>query len=102
MNQQELNQHKQDLFNIGRIGIKAQEFLDSEVGKMLRAKSDREYMSAMQKLVTADPTNQSEIVRLQQEAEIAKGSVRWLVEMVNESEAAEEQLRSYEQIDQGM
>lgn len=77
-------------------GIEAETFLESNIGRFLIAKSEREIETNYQLLAAADPFDPAAVGHLQNKIEVARVAIQWLVEAVNEGYAAEHVIREQE------
>lgn len=79
-----------------QVGIKAEDFLRSDVGRYLRGRARLEADEAMDRLKVHDATDEKGIRALQNAAGIADRLEQWLDEAINGGRNAEEQIKQLE------
>lgn len=77
-----------ELIAEAEIGERAQDFIDSDLGKVLIGMAEQEVLAAQQELETADPAKVTEIIRLQERIKLARQFPEWLQELVLRGEQA--------------
>ena len=87
------------LFGDAKLGIQAEEFLNSSVGKALVEKAQGEQRKALKALAEIDPTQTEEIRNLQNAAKIPSLAVHWVLEQVARGAQAEHNIHQMEQND---
>lgn len=79
------------------LGLDAQRFKDSDIGRELQDRANAEVEAALEQLKTVDPTDAKQITLLQNHIWKAETFLLWINEMVQEGVNAEEQLEQEEQ-----
>jgi hypothetical protein len=79
-----------------QIGIEAEAFLNSPVGKYLQKRVKQEIVEAVNKLKTVDPCNSKEITTLQNDIYRAESFNVWLAELIITGREAEEEIKQVE------
>ena len=64
------------------IGLDAEQFLNSKLGKYLIGVAQQESDEAMRELKFVDPTNSGKIMQLQIKAQVAEAAIKWIGEAV--------------------
>lgn len=80
------------LFTAARLGVMAETFLRSDLGRTIADKADREIQDCMEALLDVAPDDVATIRSLQFKAAVARSAVAYLVEIVQEGRAAEAEL----------
>ena len=81
------------LLEKARLGIEADTFLSSNLGRKLIEKSREETEKACVRLLEVDPTDARAIARCQMDALVSQKAIEWLAIMVQEGNIAEMQIR---------
>jgi len=80
-----------------RIGVQADDFINSSLGQAIAAKAQKEEIDAAHALIyKADPNNPAEIMQLQMQARIAQSSIRWLVGLIENGQISEQYIKELE------
>lgn len=88
-----MEQEYQDkLFGRVRFGITVEEFLNSEVGKYLVSRAERERETALTALLTADPEDKRKVIELQFQGRLPDLVMKWLADAVTSGRLAEREL----------
>lgn len=80
------------LFQAARLGVLADSFLRSDLGRKIAEKADREIQDCMEALLDIDPDDAKTVRAIQFKAAVARSAVAYLVEIVQEGRAAEAEL----------
>ncbi len=82
---------QEQLFKLAQIGLQAQQFLDTEAGRLVLDKMQEEIDGcALSLLIETD----IDVIReLQKKADIARKAVQWLLETIQNGDIAYEQLK---------
>jgi hypothetical protein len=80
------------LFTAARLGVLADSFLRSDLGRKVAEKADREIQDCMEALLDVGPEDVATIRQLQFKAAVARSAVAYLVEIVQEGRFAEAEL----------
>jgi len=94
-----VNDAEREFFEEARLGVEASNFLLSELGRYLhgRAKIELdEARDAILELNAYDFKDRMEIARHQKNAACGQAFMRWLVDLIQNGKAAEQQLSEYE------
>lgn len=86
------NQREQELFAFARMGIKAQELFDSEVGHYLVGRAAQDIDAIKDQILNTAPWRKRRIRQLQNKAEAVKLGIKYLREAINEGQQAEQSL----------
>lgn len=92
------DQTKQLLGEIS-LGIEAESFLESEVGKRLIARAESERDDAVNELKTADPENAKQIRDLQNRIWLAESFQKWIAEIISSGWNAETVMKMMDSTD---
>ena len=84
--------HERELFEKASIGIAAQDFLNSPLGRYIRKRAIDDRQDAMEKLAEADPAETCRITKYQADAKIAISVLEWLSDAINEGNQASHEL----------
>ncbi|MGL4230972.1 MAG: hypothetical protein ACRDAM_20540 [Casimicrobium sp.] len=76
------------------LGMDADAFLSTNVGRALIARAESQIQAAMEELIEVSPTNTETIRKLQFEAQLGHRFQLWLRDMIQEGQNAENQYRS--------
>lgn len=87
------------LIKKAQLGIEAQTFIESNLGKYVIARAEKQIDEANMSLSTADPFDASNIAHLQSKIAVARAAVQWIAEAVNEGYAAENTIHEQEAFD---
>lgn len=82
-----------------QLGIEAQTFMESTIGRYIISRSEKEIDQCYMQLSSADPFAPAKIAHLQGRISAARAAVQWLAEAVNEGYAAEQGLRIQEEFE---
>lgn len=86
-----IDKREQSLFGLAQLGVQAQQFMESEIGRHVVDKMQKEIDEcALKLLVTKDMESISE---LQTKALTARQAVEWLMEAIAEGDIAYQQLQ---------
>jgi hypothetical protein len=81
------------------LGADAEEFLRSDVGQYILARSEQEIIENLGELRNADPTEQDEIRKLQGNINVAEKAVVWLQQAIEEGKEEFRKRRAEEEDD---
>jgi O-methyltransferase involved in polyketide biosynthesis len=87
----------QEYLNTAKLGIEAETFLNTSIGRYLKNRAHSELDEAQQLLIEVDPTDTKEITRLQNQAWRARNFDSWLAEAIQEGWNAEAHLNALEE-----
>ena len=76
------------------IGLEAEVFMKSDLGRYLQGVSEQEVNSYKEQLAWTDPEDAKAIREIQTKIHVAKTCLVWLEEAITRSYEAEEQLKS--------
>ena len=74
------------------IGLDAEQFFKTDIGRYVLGASEQDYLAALEKLSTVSPTDREKIIKFQLEAASAKGAINWLRDAIIKSRHAEHEL----------
>ena len=83
----------EELLKQAQLGIEAQAFLTTELGKFLLQKSDNELDEAYQQLLTVKPSDTDALLQWQGQAQTAIHFKQWLSEAILTGNYAESELK---------
>jgi len=86
-----------ELLQIAKLGIEAEAFVRSPLGKYLMLKANAEISAAMDDLVSADPADVKLNTEIRVHIHTAKMFIIWVNEAANIGRQAHNQLRSLEE-----
>lgn len=84
------NEREKQLFSDAQLGLAAQQFMDSQVGRLVTKRMNEVVQDCAYKML--DATSFEDMKALQRRADIAEQSVKWIVEAITEGEMAFQQL----------
>ena len=87
------------LFEKATLGIEIEAFLKTKPGKYLWETALEAEGKAMAEFLNANPADSKELIRIQQDALVARRVREWLLTAVNAGELAEQQIRDQEEVD---
>jgi hypothetical protein len=87
------------LIKKAQLGIEAQTFIESNLGRYVVERAERQIDEANMSLSQADPFDPAQIAHLQNKIAVARAAVQWIAEAVNEGYAAERTIEAQEAID---
>ena len=85
-------------FEAATLGIETEAWVRTKPGKFLWDKAVGEEEQSFEDFLKADPTDTSEMIRIQQQARIARMFREWVSEAIAVGKHAEEQIRTNEEI----
>jgi len=85
-----------DLFDTAKLGIDAERFISSDVGKYIIAKAEHDANEAINKMKTVNTADSDAVSKIQSDLLIPDKIINWLSEVINEGQACEYQLREIE------
>jgi hypothetical protein len=88
-----------DLINIARIGIDAEAFAKSDIGKFLIGKAQAEIDAATAELIDADPADAKANTEIRNKIHVARMFLVWLDEAIQIIRHAPEQLQELDSIE---
>lgn len=83
-----MNEDDASLYAEALVGKDAEEFLKSDIGRLLLARAEEEEKEAMEELAKVSPWRRRRIRELQNRVWRARSVVGWLVEVVNAGKQA--------------
>ena len=89
-----LNRHEEALFHEARLGEEAQQFLESDLGKLLKGRAILDIQDAQDALLDIAPEDTAAIRELQFKAATARHFKTWIAEAITNGNNAYDQLRS--------
>ena len=89
---------RHELIRLIDMGIQAEAFINSDLGRYLLDRSNAEQKAALEQLGIVDPEDTKAIRRLQFNLQVAAGNQNWLANLVVEARNGEEALRAMEQV----
>lgn len=91
-----IDQESIQLMEEVRLGIEAEAFLNSPVGRYMEHRADQEIAAALEELKKVDPADCKRIMALQNDIYRAESFKAWLAEAIQNGWQAETQLRATE------
>lgn len=82
-----------------QLGIEAQTFIESNLGKYVIARAEKQIDAANMALSEVDPFDSARVAHLQAKIGVARAAVQWIAEAVNEGYAAENAIHEQEAYD---
>ena len=79
------------------MGLQAEQFLKSDLGRYLVGVADAESHAATEELKTINPMNSRKVMALQIKIQVAEAAVKWLATAIIEGQQAEHQLMTNEE-----
>lgn len=92
----ETEQLQEDMVRRAEIGIEAESFLRSRLGKHLLRKADEERANWLDRLIEADPEDAKLQRSIRLELKAIDSTIKWLMEAINAGDSAREQLSTLE------
>jgi hypothetical protein len=92
----EVSQYEKDTNSV-YLGIQARNFLNSNIGKYLLNKIDKQVESALHNLRNVDPYNPQDIQKYQNDIRVAESSKAFLREAINEGFNAQQRIDEQEE-----
>ena len=86
-----------ELLSLARMGVDAESFMGTKLGKFLAMKATREIESATADLISADPADLKSNTDLRNQINVAGMFLTWLHESINIGLSAHEQLKALEE-----
>jgi len=83
-----------ELLSLARMGIDAESFMNTKLGKFLQQKATSEIDAATAELIAADPTDVKANTELRNQINVAGMFLLWLTESINIGHSALEQLKA--------
>lgn len=87
-----------ELLSIARMGVDAESFLRTPLGRFIVAKAAREEAEAIRELIDCAPNDFARNRDLRNTIHVSRMVVGWLTDAVNIGHAAHEQLQEYEDL----
>ena len=87
----------EELLSIALMGVDAESFMGTKLGKFLTAKATAEIDAATAELIAADPYNGKANTDLRNKINVAGMFLMWLRESINIGRVARDQLRALEE-----
>jgi len=85
-----------EAFAMVQMGVEAEQFARSSLGRYVIGRAKLEERQAIEKLATLDPSNVNAIRQTQSDLLRARSFPQWILELVQDGEEAERQLRNIE------
>lgn len=86
-----------ELMSLAKMGIDAEDFIRSPLGKFLIKKAEAEINDATEDLIMADPDDVKANTEIRNRIHVARMFVVWLSESVNIGRVAHDQMREMEE-----
>lgn len=93
-----VDEKERELFARSHLGVKAREFLESDVGKYLQGRAQQDIEQAQVDALECSPwtwLGRRKLLKLQHKAGIAKSFLKWIVEAIQDGEVAYQELSEY-------
>ena len=93
-----VDEKEKELFARASIGTKTREFLESEVGRYLQGRAQQEIEQAQVDALECNPCTwwgRRKLLKLQNNAGVARNFLRWVVEAIQDGEVAFQELSEY-------
>jgi hypothetical protein len=84
------------------LGLEAQQFLNSRVGRYLVKRAEHEVEQGVQSLKTMDPRDPLAVIRVQSDVARAESFMYWMAEIINAGTEVTNQLIAQERQDLGI
>ena len=94
-----VNQSEREFFEEARLGVMAMDFLRGEIGRYLHGRAKAQVEEARNEIMTLnpfDPADQIQIALHQKNAATGDSFMRWLTDLIQNGQLAEQQLSEYE------
>jgi len=85
-----------ELIDLAKMGIDAESFMGTPLGKFLESKACNEEAAALEELVNADPDDVKSNTQLRNQIHVARMFLVWMSDSIRAGRAAHEQLRELE------
>lgn len=79
------------------IGIQAQQFLESDLGRYLQGCAEQEQQEAMNAFLLMDASDTAAVRRVQLQAAVSSQVITWLAEAIENGDQAEQQLEALDE-----
>lgn len=83
---------KQERLRVVGLGIEAEEFIRSPLGRYMTARAEREREEALQQLVEANPHEPTAVQILQNRVRVVDMTQQWIADVILEGQATEQAL----------
>lgn len=83
-----------DLLQIAQLGVEAEAFKSTNLGRYLFQKADDEIIEALHELARVDPTNVKRITELQNQSYRANSFMTWIDEAIESGNFAIDELQT--------
>lgn len=87
-----------EFVKIARLGIDAETFMATPLGKFLASKADAEMRAATEALIGADPADVKANTELRNQIHVSRMFLTWIDDSINAGRAAHHQLREMESL----
>jgi len=88
----QIQEQSDPLFNNARLGVEAEAFLESNLGKHLITRAEHEIETHYKALSETDPFDSARVAHLQNKIKVARAAIQWLAETINEGHVAAQTL----------
>lgn len=95
-----VNESERQFFEEARFGVMAVEFLHTEIGRYLHGRAKAQVTEARDEILTLnpfDPADQIKMAAIQLQAATGEAFMRWLADLIQNGQMAEQQLNEFEQ-----
>ena len=86
-----------ELLSLAKMGVDAETFIRTPLGKFLVKKAEDEIEAATQDLISADPDDVKSNTELRNRIHVARMFVVWLTDSINMGRSAHERLKEMEE-----
>lgn len=93
-----VDEKERELFARSSLGVKAREFLESELGRYLHGRAQKEIEQAQVDALECNVWSwwgRRKLLKLQNNARVARSFLRWIVEAIQDGEVAFQELTDY-------
>ena len=82
-----------------RIGVEAEQFLNSKIGRNIQARANREIQDATVRLIAANPHDYEVNQEIRREIQRAQDAINWMIDAINGANQARVEIEQQEAID---
>jgi len=86
-----------ELMSLARLGIDAEAFMGTKLGRFLHQKATDEILEATSELIAADPADAKANTDIRNKIHVANMFLVWMRESINVGHAAHDQLRALDE-----
>lgn len=87
-----------EVLEVAKLGVEAEAFLTSQLGKKLFSRAEQEIMQEVEKLVAADPEDAILGRAIRSRIAVAESVMKWIIEIVNDGRAAHQELKQMDDL----